>query len=277
MLSSTVSPPAKDILQAILKTKAQEVAERSQHVSGEALKRQAQALPPPRDFLGAMRSRLEAGDAAVIAEIKRASPSRGVLRAAFDPAAIAASYARHGAACLSVLTDEQYFSGSASYLRQARAACDLPVLRKDFLIDVYQVYEARAMEADCVLLIAAALSDEQMAMLASEAQALGMSVLVEVHNMRELERALRLPTPLIGVNNRNLHNFEIRLDTTLLLRKFVPADRILVTESGISTPSYVEMMRSQGVHSFLVGEAFMKATDPGQALTELFHPQARAA
>lgn len=272
MISTThpMPPPPKDLLQTILKTKFEEVAERSQLVSSESLRRQALSMPPARDFLAAISARLGAGQAAVIAEIKRASPSRGMLREPFDPVAIAQSYALHGAACLSVLTDERYFSGSASFLRQARAACTLPVLRKDFIVDSYQLYEARAMEADCVLLIAAALSDARMAALADEAQELGMAVLLEVHNMRELERALRIPTPLIGINNRNLVTFEIRLDTTLQLRKSVPPDRILVTESGVSTPSYVAMMRSQGVHSFLVGEAFMKAPDPGEALTRLF-------
>ncbi|MDO9002804.1 MAG: indole-3-glycerol phosphate synthase TrpC [Aquabacterium sp.] len=266
-----------DLLQTILKTKFEEVAEHSNQVSGEALRRQALSMRPARDFLAAIRARIDAGQAAVIAEIKRASPSRGVLRDPFDPAAIATSYAQHGAACLSVLTDERYFSGSADYLRQARAACALPVLRKDFIVDAYQLYEARVMEADCVLLIAAALSDARMAALADEAQELGMAVLLEVHNMRELERALRIPTPLIGINNRNLNTFEIRLDTTLQLRKSVPPDRILVTESGVSTPSYVAMMRSQGVHGFLVGEAFMKAPDPGAALTQLFGDMAALA
>jgi len=206
----------------------------------------------------------------VIAEIKKASPSRGVLREDFDPVAIAASYAGHGAACLSVLTDQQFFQGSADYLRSARAACSLPVLRKDFMLDAYQVYEASAMGADCILLIVAALNPRRMAELAAIATDLGMAVLVEVHNSVELDRALELKTPLIGVNNRNLHTFETRLDVTLGLLKRMPPDRIVITESGILQPADVSLMRDNGVDCFLVGEAFMRAPDPGAELARLF-------
>jgi indole-3-glycerol phosphate synthase len=206
----------------------------------------------------------------VIAEIKKASPSRGVLREDFDPVAIAASYAGHGAACLSVLTDQQFFQGSADYLRSARAACSLPVLRKDFMLDAYQVYEASAMGADCILLIVAALNPRRMAELAAIATDLGMAVLVEVHNSVELDRALELKTPLIGINNRNLHTFETRLDVTLGLLKRIPPDRIVITESGILQPADVSLMRDNGVDCFLVGEAFMRAPDPGAELARLF-------
>jgi indole-3-glycerol phosphate synthase len=206
----------------------------------------------------------------VIAEVKKASPSKGVLREHFVPAEIAASYARHGAACLSVLTDRPFFQGSVDYLKAARAACALPVLRKDFMIDAYQVFEARAMGADCILLIAASLDDAQMADLEAQAQALGMAVLVEVHDGAELDRALRLKTPLVGINNRNLRSFEVTLDTTLGLLKHVPGDRLLVTESGILARADVQRMRDANVHAFLVGEAFMRAPDPGVALAELF-------
>jgi len=206
----------------------------------------------------------------VIAEIKKASPSKGVLREQFVPAEIAASYARHGAAALSVLTDAQFFQGSAAYLEQARAACALPVLRKDFIVDAYQVFEARAMGADCILLIAACLDDAQMADLEAQAQALGMGVLVEVHDGAELDRALRLATPLVGINNRNLRTFEVTLQTTLDLMKYVPGDRLLVTESGILVRADVKRMRDAQVHAFLVGEAFMRASDPGAALAAIF-------
>ena len=206
----------------------------------------------------------------MIAEIKKASPSKGVLRANFEPAAIAQSYARHGAACLSVLTDAQFFQGSVAYLQQARAACALPVLRKDFMVDEYQVFEARAMGADCILLIAACLDDAQMADLEAVAQSLGLAVLVEVHDGAELDRALRLKTPLVGINNRNLRTFEVTLDTTLGLLDRVPAERLLVTESGILAAADVQTMRAANVHAFLVGEAFMRAPDPGEALAALF-------
>jgi indole-3-glycerol phosphate synthase len=223
-----------------------------------------------RDFVGALRAQMAAGRAAVIAEVKKASPSKGVLREHFVPAEIAASYERGGAACLSVLTDVQFFQGSADYLKQARAACALPVLRKDFMVDAYQVFEARAMGADCILLIAACLDDAQMADLEAQAMALGMAVLVEVHDGAELDRALRLKTPLVGINNRNLRTFEVTLDTTLGLLPRVPKDRLLVTESGILDAGDVKRMRDADVHAFLVGEAFMRAPDPGTALAALF-------
>ena len=227
------------------------------------------AVRTPR-FRRALRAKIAVGHAAVIAEIKKASPSKGVLREHFAPAEIAASYARHGAACLSVLTDGSFFQGAPSYLQQARGACALPVLRKDFMVDAYQVDEARAWGADCILLIAACLDDAQMADLEAQAMALGMAVLVEVHDGDELARALRLKTPLLGINNRNLRSFEVTLDTTLGLLAQVPADRLLVTESGILARSDVQRMRDAQVHAFLVGEAFMRATDPGAALADLF-------
>jgi len=223
-----------------------------------------------RDFEAALRAKIAAGRAAVIAEVKKASPSKGVLREHFVPAEIAASYAAHGAACLSVLTDERFFQGSAAYLQQARAACALPALRKDFMVDEYQVVEARALGADCILLIAACLDDAQLADLESAALALGLAVLVEVHDGGELDRALRLKTPLLGINNRNLRSFEVTLDTTLDLLPRVPGDRLLVTESGILVREDVLRMRNAGVHAFLVGEAFMRAADPGAALAGLF-------
>jgi len=259
-----------DILQRILAVKAKEVAAAKTQRPLSAMRIAAAAMPEPRDFAGALRAKVAAGEAAVIAEIKKASPSRGVLREDFDPAAIAASYAGHGAACLSVLTDQQFFQGSADYLRSARAACSLPVLRKDFMLDAYQVYEASAMGADCILLIVAALNPRRMAELAAIATDLGMAVLVEVHNSVELDRALELKTPLIGVNNRNLHTFETRLDVTLGLLKRIPPDRIVITESGILQPADVSLMRDNGVDCFLVGEAFMRAPDPGAELARLF-------
>jgi indole-3-glycerol phosphate synthase len=217
-----------------------------------------------------MRAKMAAGHAAVIAEIKKASPSKGVLRADFIPADIAQSYAEHGAACLSVLTDKQFFQGSVDYLKQARASCDLPVLRKDFMVDAYQVYEARAMGADAILLIAACLDDAQMADLEAMARGLDMAVLVEVHDRPELERALKLKTRLVGINNRNLRTFEVSLQTTLDMLPDVPADRLLVTESGILNAADVQRMRDANVHAFLVGEAFMRAAEPGEALAQLF-------
>jgi indole-3-glycerol phosphate synthase len=223
-----------------------------------------------RDFEGALRAKIAAGRAAVIAEIKKASPSKGILRPDFIPADIAQSYAEHGAACLSVLTDRQFFQGQPDYLKQARASCDLPVLRKDFLVDPYQVYESRAMGADCILLIAACLSDAQMAELEAIARSLDMAVLVEVHDREELQRALKLKTRLVGINNRDLRTFEVSLDTTLGMLPEVPADRLLVTESGILKREDVQRMRAAGVHAFLVGEAFMRADEPGEALAALF-------
>ena len=259
-----------DILDRIVAVKRQEVpAARALH-SEAALRELAAAQTPPRGFAAALRAKLAAGLPAVIAEIKKASPSKGVIREHFVPAEIAASYARHGAACLSVLTDVPFFQGHADHLRQARAACPLPVLRKDFMVDPYQVLQARAMGADCILLIAACLSDAQMAELEACALALGLDVLVEVHDGGELDRALRLQTPLLGINNRNLRTFEVTLDTTLGLQARVPADRLLVTESGITGRADVLRMRSAQVHAFLVGEAFMRADDPGLALAALF-------
>ena len=259
-----------DILNRILARKAEEVRAAKQRVDPGTLRMQAQDAAPTRGFVAALRRRVEAGEAAVIAEIKKSSPSKGVLRQDFDPASIAASYERGGAACLSVLTDRDYFQGSAEYLRQARAACSLPVLRKDFMIDTYQVYEARAMGADCILLIAAAVDDAQMQTLSEQAQQLGMDVLVEVHDGDELQRALKLPLPLIGINNRDLRTFETSLSTTLELLEHITDDRLVVTESGILSPQDVSLMRQHGVHTFLVGEAFMKAPDPGERLRELF-------
>ncbi|MBL8343670.1 MAG: indole-3-glycerol phosphate synthase TrpC [Rubrivivax sp.] len=262
-----------DILQRIVAVKREEVAAgraRRSLASWREAAESAEARAGLRDFEGALRGKVAAGRSAVIAEVKKASPSKGVLRERFVPAEIAASYARHGAACLSVLTDERFFHGHAEFLGQARAACALPALRKDFVIDEYQVVEARAIGADAILLIAACLDDAQMADLEAAALALGMAVLVEVHDAAELERALRLKTPLVGVNNRNLRSFEVSLQTTLDLRARVPGDRLLVTESGIQSPDDVQRMRDAGVHAFLVGEAFMRAADPGAALAALF-------
>ena len=259
-----------DILKRIVAVKHEEIAEARRLRDAASMRREALAQPPARDFVGALRAKLGAGQPAVIAEIKKASPSKGVIREHFVPAEIAASYARHGAACLSVLTDRQFFQGGPEYLQQARAACSLPALRKDFMVDAYQVDEARAWGADCILLIAACLDDAQMADLEAQALALGMAVLVEVHDGDELERALRLKTPLLGINNRNLRTFEVTLDTTLGLLARVPAERLLVTESGILGPADVQCMRAAGVHAFLVGEAFMRADEPGAALADLF-------
>jgi len=259
-----------DILNKILRRKAEEVAERSTRVSLRAMHQRAEGADPARGFVDAIRQKMAQGQAAVIAEIKKASPSKGLLRADFHPAEIAKSYERGGAACLSVLTDVDFFQGADEYLQQARAACALPVLRKDFTIDPWQVVEARALNADCILLIVAALGDSQLAELSGLAQQLGMDVLVEVHDAEELERALNLHAPLIGINNRNLRTFETRLETTLELLHRMPADRIVVTESGIHAPADVARMRAAGVHAFLVGEAFMRAPDPGAKLAELF-------
>ena len=263
-------PAPPDILQKILGRKAQEIAERSTALSIQQLSRQIVATPPTRDFIAAIEARINAGQSAVIAEIKKASPSKGVLRADFQAADIAVSYERGGAACLSVLTDRDFFQGADDYLRQARAACRLPVLRKDFIIDSYQVYESRVIGADCILLIVAALGDAQLLELSGLADHLDMDVLVEVHDAGELERALELNTRLIGINNRNLRTFETHLETTLDLLDRIPADRIVVTESGISGRADVALMRQHGVHAFLVGEAFMKASDPGAELAHLF-------
>jgi indole-3-glycerol phosphate synthase len=259
-----------DILNKIVAVKREEVAAALAKKSLAAMRADAESRVLTRDFEGAMRAKIAAGQAAVIAEIKKASPSKGVLRADFIPADIAQSYAEHGAACLSVLTDKQFFQGSVDYLKQARASCDLPVLRKDFMIDAYQVYEARAMGADAILLIAACLDDAQMADLEAMARSLDMAVLVEVHDRAELERALKLKTRLVGINNRNLRTFEVTLQTTLDMLSDVPADRLLVTESGILNAADVKLMRDANVHAFLVGEAFMRAAEPGEALAKLF-------
>jgi indole-3-glycerol phosphate synthase len=259
-----------DILQRIIARKAEELAVLVRDEPLVAVRQRAQAALPARDFAGALNARVAAGKPAVIAEVKKASPSKGLLRENFDPAAIAASYEAHGAACLSVLTDRDFFQGSADDLRSARAACALPVLRKDFMIDPYQVYEARTFGADCILLIVAALDDGPMAELESVASELGMAVLVEVHDAAELERALRLKTPLLGINNRNLRTFETRLETTLGMLDHIPAGRMVITESGILTPQDVALMRDRNVNGFLVGEAFMRAPDPGAELARLF-------
>jgi len=265
-----VGAAMSDILKKILAVKVQEVVEAQAIKPLAAMRAAAEQAVPVRDFTGAIRDKIAAGQAAVIAEIKKASPSKGVLRAEFHPAEIAADYARHGAACLSVLTDEQFFQGSAVYLQQARAACTLPVLRKDFIVDEYQIYQARAMGADAILLIASALDVKQMQKLETLAHGLGMAVLVEVHDGAELDAALQLTTPLIGVNNRNLRSFEVSLQTTLDLLPRIPNDRIVVTESGILKAEDVKLMRGHQVHAFLVGEAFMRAVDPGVELSKLF-------
>ena len=259
-----------DILNKILATKAIEVATAKAQISLDDVKKLAENQPKTRDFVGAIRAKIAAGNAAVIAEIKKASPSKGVIRADFNPAEIAKSYEAGGAACLSVLTDAEYFQGNADYLEQARAACSLPVLRKDFMIDAYQVYEARAMGADCILLIVAALELSKMRELESVANKLGMAVLVEVHDGDELELALQLETPLVGINNRNLRTFDVTLQTTLGLLDRLPDDRIIVTESGIFTADDVKLMRDNDVHTFLVGEAFMRQPEPGVELKKVF-------
>jgi len=259
-----------DILNKIIATKREEIA------AGQALKplavleAEAAQQVAPRDFVGAIRAKIAAAQPAVIAEIKKASPSKGIIRADFRPADIARSYASHGAACLSVLTDRQYFQGAPEYLQAARAACNLPVLRKDFIVDAYQVAEARAMGADAILLIAAALSLAEMQALERQAMDYGMAVLVEVHNGEELDAALQLQTPLLGINNRNLRTFDVTLDTTLGLLARIPLERIVVTESGILKPEDVALMREYAVNAFLVGEAFMRADEPGEELARLF-------
>ena len=259
-----------DILNKILAVKHEEVAAASALKPLAEIRAEAEAQPAARDFLAAIQGKITAGKSAVIAEIKKASPSKGVLRADFQPAEIAASYAQHGAACLSVLTDRQFFQGAPEYLHAARAACTLPVLRKDFLVDSYQVYEARAMGADAILLIAAALDLPTMQAFEAIAESLGMAVLVEVHNGEELDCALQLKTPLLGINNRNLRTFEVSLQNTLDLLPRIPTDRIVVTESGILSAQDVKRMRHNQVHAFLVGEAFMRAPSPGEALAALF-------
>ena len=259
-----------DILNKIVAVKRQEIATAMNRKPLAVMREDAESRMQTRDFVSALRAKIAAGQPAVIAEVKKASPSKGVLRADFIPADIAQSYAEYGAACLSVLTDQQFFQGSVDYLKQARASCGLPVLRKDFIVDAYQVYESRVMGADCILLIAACLDDAQMKSFEALALSLGMAVLVEVHDEAELARALALKTPLIGINNRNLKTLEVSLDTTLALKAKVPAERLLVTESGIMTPQDVARMRAAGVNAFLVGEAFMRADEPGEALAELF-------
>lgn len=264
-----------NILDKIVAVKRDEVAQAAKKMPLAQMRVDAESRVLTRDFVGALRKKIAAGQAAVIAEIKKASPSKGVIRPGeFIPADLAQSYAegkgKVSAACLSVLTDRQFFQGQPDYLKQARASCDLPVLRKDFMVDAYQIYESRAMGADCVLLIAACLDDAQMHDFEAIAHNLGMAVLVEVHDGAELDRALKLKTPLIGINNRDLRSFEVSLDVTLGLKSRVPADRLLVTESGIATPVDVKRMRDAGIHAFLVGEAFMRADEPGLALAELF-------
>ena len=261
-----------DILDRILARKVEEIAERSARVPMAELIARVADLPDTRGFAAAIEAKIEAGLSAVIAEIKQASPSKGVIRADFDPAAIAQAYAEGGATCLSVLTDADFFRGHEDYLRQARAACTLPVLRKDFTIDAYQVYEARAIGADCILLIVAALDDSSLLELSLLAAELDLDVLVEVHDEDELGRALEIPAPLIGINNRNLRSFEVSLDTSIKLRERVPADRLLVSESGITTGTDISRLRAAGIHAFLVGETFMRAADPGKALKQLFFP-----
>ncbi len=259
-----------DILNTILARKAVEIAERSARVPLADLIARAADVPDTRGFADALNAMIAQGDPAVIAEVKKASPSKGVIRADFRPADIAVSYEFGGAACLSVLTDVDFFQGADDYLRQAREACTLPVLRKDFTIDPYQVYEARVLGADCILLIVAALDDHQLVELSGLAMQLDMDVLVEVHDIDELERALQVPVPLIGINNRNLRTFEVSLETTLAMKDAVPRDRLLVTESGILVPDDVARMRAAGVNAFLVGETFMRAEEPGEALRQLF-------
>ncbi|WP_180124805.1 indole-3-glycerol phosphate synthase TrpC [Rhodoferax sp. BLA1] len=259
-----------DILNNIVAVKHEEVAAAKNRKPLDVVRADAESRVLTRDFVGALRTKIAAGQPAVIAEIKKASPSKGVIRADFIPADIAQSYAEFGAACLSVLTDQQFFQGSVDYLKQARASCQLPVLRKDFMVDAYQIYESRAMGADAVLLIAACLDDAQMKEFEAIARSLDMAVLVEVHDADELQRALKLKTPLIGINNRNLKTFEVSLDTTLTLMKDIPPDRLLVCESGIHTRDDVLRMAAAGVNAFLVGEAFMRVPEPGEALAALF-------
>jgi len=267
-----------DVLMRIVRHKAEELEHRARAIPLAELREQAVDAPPPRGFVSALEARIRAGDPAVIAEIKKASPSRGIIRADFDPAELAQVFEQAGAACLSVLTDEKFFQGADEYLQQARGACALPVLRKDFTIDHYQVWEARAIGADCILLIVSALGDAQLTELSHLALELGMDVLVEVHDQHELSRALPLRLPLLGINNRDLRTFETRLQTTLELIAGIPDNRIVVTESGINTRHDVALMRQQNVNAFLVGEAFMRAEDPGLCLRDLFFtPEPKAA
>lgn len=259
-----------DILKKILQRKHEEIAERSKKLNIEQLKQKAQAALPVRGFIQSLAAKITQGKPGIIAEIKKASPSKGVMRENFDPVEIAISYERHGAACLSILTDRDFFQGHEDYLQQARAATKLPVIRKDFIIDPYQVYEARAINADCILLIVAALDDARLNELLALAQQLGMDVLMEVHDGEEMQRAIRSGAKLIGINNRNLRTFELSLATTLEMLDMVPSDRVLVTESGILSPQDVQLMRDHNVHAFLVGEAFMRAADPGERMAELF-------
>lgn len=259
-----------DILRRIIQRKLEEIRERVERRPLDDLIKDVEGLPACRGFTRALDAKIAAEQTGVIAEIKKASPSKGVLRENFDPAAIARSYARHGAACLSVLTDVDFFQGADSYLIAARAACDLPVIRKDFIVDPYQVYEARSIGADCILLIAACLDDGQLRELNDLAHQLGMDVLIEVHDAQELDRTLQVANRLVGINNRNLRTFDVSLETTLNLLDRIPGDRLVVTESGILAPADVQWMRDRQVHAFLVGEAFMRADDPGVRLAELF-------
>jgi indole-3-glycerol phosphate synthase len=259
-----------DILQKILQRKREEITERSRTLGMDDLKRQIKSASAPRGFIRAIENKIRQGQPGIIAEIKKASPSKGVIRANFNPVEIAKSYEQHGAACLSVLTDRDFFQGHEEYLQQARAATSLPVIRKDFIIDPYQVYEARAINADCILLIVAALDDAQLKNLLALAHELGMDVLMEVHDHEEMQRAIASGARLIGINNRNLRTFEVSLQNTLGMLDRVPADRILVTESGIHAAADVKLMRDHQVHAFLVGEAFMRAADPGAKMAELF-------
>ncbi len=259
-----------DILKKIIRRKEEEIAQAQAVVSRQMLEDSLEQKSPPRGFVQALKNKIASGQSAVIAEIKKASPSKGILREDFWPADIARSYAAHGAACLSILTDRDFFQGAPEYLQQARAACALPVIRKDFIIDPYQVFEARAMEADCILLIAACLDDHQLESLNALAQSLGMDVLIEVHDEEELHRALDVDNPMVGINNRNLRSFEVSLQTTLDMLEQIPRDKLVITESGILIPEDVALMRSHKVHGFLVGEAFMRAADPGKELARLF-------
>lgn len=265
-----MSSDTPTILKKILARKQQEIAERSAVISSEQLLEQAKLASLPRGFAAAMAAKIAAGESAVIAEIKKASPSKGVIREDFDPAAIAASYAKGGAACLSVLTDVDFFQGADEYLKIARAACDLPVIRKDFIIDEYQIYEARAMAADCILLIVSALTEEQLGHLHQVALSLGMDVLIEVHDAAELEVALKFDNPMVGINNRNLHSFDVSLENTYQLLDQIPDGKIVITESGINSREDVAAMAAKNVHAFLVGEAFMRSPEPGERLSEMF-------